>query len=101
MKTHSKRLITLYFFTILLSVGSLAQVPENQRGLYVDKFIVLNNNFDINNSFSILYGNGCRNAVICNKEFSHPHSTLLRSIKIIELFVTLREMMIDHKGLEI
>ena len=52
MKTHRRLLLALIFYTS--TTMSYAQVPGNQRGLYINKFVVLNNNNDINTNFSIL-----------------------------------------------
>lgn len=50
---------------IMSSYISNGQIPGNQRGLYVNKFIVLNSNNDINNTFSIL-GNSQRENELLN-----------------------------------
>lgn len=54
-----------FLFIILFLNSTFAQVPGNQRGLYVNKFIVLNNNNDISTSFSIL-GNTANEDALLN-----------------------------------
>lgn len=97
MKAHDKRLISLIFFTLVLFIDSLAQVPGNQRGLYVDKFIILNNNLDINNTFSIL-GNSTNEDNLLNY-CDRNHITYITLFDIRKIFLGNSSQVTDKKTL--
>ena len=49
-----KKFCQQFLFSLLFLNSSFAQIPGNQRGLYINKFVVLNKNNDINTNYSIL-----------------------------------------------